>query len=134
MLAKPSIQWVWAAVQAKLDDARFSAMFSNPAFALDPTDPRYSQSAGAQELAATIAKRKKKQQSTYQAGGAATGSKMTSAVAPNGKAEQASGADFMHTDACMLCGCMVYVSPYNWRMCVSDCSDADAGKSGLQRW
>jgi hypothetical protein len=47
--------------QAKLDDARFAAMFSDPAYALDPTDPRFAQSAGTQELAAAVARRKQKQ-------------------------------------------------------------------------
>ena len=97
----------WSAVQAKLDDARFSAIFSNPAFALDPTDPRYSQSAGAQELAATIAKRKKKQQSASQAEGAATRRNETSSASPYGDAENLPGADFMRAHTCMLCGGMV---------------------------
>ena len=96
-------------MQAKLDDARFSAMFNNPAYALDPTDPRYSQSAGAQELAATIAKRKKKQQSISQAEGAATEGRKGSSVTPHGNAERASGADPMRVHACMLCGSIVYI-------------------------
>ena len=123
----------WSAVQAKLDDARFSAIFSNPAFALDPTDPRYSQSAGAQELAATIAKRKKKQQSASQAGGAATRRKEISSVPPHGKAEKLPGADFMRAHACMLCGTMVCVSACHCGTGVTDCAVAGVRKSGLQR-
>ena len=97
-------------MQAKLDDARFSAIFNNPAFALDPTDPRYSQSAGAQELAATIAKRKKKQQSISQTGAAAADMRRKSLMAPYGNAGNTSGANLMPVRACMLCGSIVYMS------------------------
>ena len=96
-----SRQLAWAAMQAKLDDARFSAIFNNPAFALDPTDPRYSQSAGAQELAATIAKRKMKQQSKSQAEGVTTGRTRKASMAAYGNAEERSGVDVMHVHACM---------------------------------
>ena len=71
--------------QAKLDDARFAAMFSDPAYALDPTDPRFAQSAGAQELAAAIARRKQKQR-----GSARTDSAETLKVLPSGS-EKPSG-------------------------------------------
>ena len=105
-----SRQLAWAAMQAKLDDARFSAIFNNPAFALDPTDPRYSQSAGAQELAATIAKRKKKQQSISQAEDATTGRMRKASTAPYRDAEERSGVDFMHVHACMFWGSILVMS------------------------
>ena len=66
--------------QAKLDDARFAAMFSDPAYALDPTDPRFAQSAGAQELAAAVARRKQKQRGSIR-----TEPAETSKVLPSGR-------------------------------------------------
>lgn len=54
-------------------------MFSDPAYALDPTDPRFAQSAGAQELAAAVARRKQKQR-----GSARTDSAETLKVLPSG--------------------------------------------------
>ena len=80
-------------LQAKLDDARFSAMFSNPAFALDPTDPRFGQSAGAQELAAAVARRKHKQRSAALAAAAAPSEEAAALTPAHGKAEKpATGA------------------------------------------
>ena len=73
-------------LQAKLDDARFSAIFSNPAFALDPTDPRFGQSAGAQELAAAVARRKHKQRTASLAAAAAPSQEATAPTLANGKA------------------------------------------------
>ena len=54
-------------------------MFSNPAYALDPTDPRFAQSAGAQELAAAVARGKQKQR-----GSARTDPAETLKVLPSG--------------------------------------------------
>ncbi len=83
---------LWAFLQAKLDDARFSAIFSNPAFALDPTDPRFGQSAGAQELAAAVARRKQKQRSSTLAAAAAPSQEAPAPAAVNGKAGKTTGA------------------------------------------
>ncbi len=73
-------------LQAKLDDARFSAIFNNPAFALDPTDPRFSQSAGAQEVAAAVAVRRQKQRSSALIDPAAAPKDVVAPAAANGKA------------------------------------------------
>lgn len=83
---------LWHGLQAKLDDARFSAIFSNPAFALDPTDPRFGQSAGAQELATAVARRKQTQRSKCLAAAAAPSQEAPAPAAVNGKAGRPAGA------------------------------------------
>lgn len=79
-------------LQAKLDDARFCAIFNNPAFALDPTDPRFGQSAGAQELASAVAKCKQKQRSSAALDQAPPSGEAAPPAAANGKAGKPSGA------------------------------------------
>ena len=46
------------ALQANLEDPRFGAIFNNPNFALDPTDPRFIHTAGTADIATAVAKRK----------------------------------------------------------------------------
>lgn len=46
------------AVQAALQDPRFSGLVTNADFALDPTDPRFRQAEGPAKLAALVAKQK----------------------------------------------------------------------------
>ncbi len=45
-----------------LEDPRFGALFSSPAYAIDPTDPRFAKSAAALKVASAVAKRRSQKQ------------------------------------------------------------------------
>jgi len=92
-----------------LDDARFSAIFNNPAFALDPTDPRFSQSAGAQEVAAAVAVRRQKQRSSALVDPAAAPKEVVARAAANCKAENLAGKKTVLKLSLCQCTCMQVV-------------------------
>eukprot|EP00951_Prasinocladus_malaysianus_P042728 scaffold522523_cov46-Prasinocladus_malaysianus.AAC.1 len=50
--------------KADLDDSRFKAIYSDPRFALDPTDPDYQRTSGAADLAKEVASRRRAAAST----------------------------------------------------------------------
>lgn len=89
-----------AGLQANLEDPRFAAIFKDPNFALDPTDPRFIHTAGTADLATAVAKRKK--QKIAPEGDAAPVAAVAPLTANDGKPSTSTSLH-RSCNACKLC-------------------------------